>query len=499
MKVLLIYPRYPDTFWSFRHTLKFLNKAATHPPLGLLTIASLLPQDWKLKLVDLNVSPLQDEDLAWADLVLFSAMAVQRESGKEVIKRAKGFSKKIVAGGPLFTVFYQDFWEDVDHFVLNEGEITLPKFLSDLAQGNPKKLYTTQEKADLKKSPIPRYDLIDFKNYTSMCIQFSRGCPFNCEFCDVTNLFGHAVRTKSKGQILNELENLYQLGWRGSVFFVDDNFIGPKRITKEEILPAIIEWQKKRNHPFYFYTQVSINLADDDELIRLMTEAGFTSVFIGIETPNEESLKEANKRQNINRDLVSSIRKVQKSGLEVMGGFILGFDNDSPTIFDTLVRFIEDTRIIIAMVGVLNAPPGTRLYHRLLEEGRILARFIGNNTDISTNIIPKMGFETLIEGYKKVIRELYSVKNYYRRVSNFLDDYYPKAKFSLSLPYLKDNYGYLLSIPKILFHFGLREKGRSDFWKLLWKTISKKPKAFSTILAQVVSGYHFRQVFKEAF
>jgi radical SAM superfamily enzyme YgiQ (UPF0313 family) len=240
-------------------------------------------------------------------------------------------------------------------------------------------------------------------------------------------------------------------------------------------------------------------LADDDELIRLMTEAGFNSVFIGIETPNEESLKEANKRQNINRDLVSSIRKVQKSGLEVMGGFILGFDNDPPTIFDTLVRFIEDTRIIIAMVGVLNAPPGTRLYHRLLEEGRILARFIGNNTDISTNIIPKMGFETLIEGYKKVIRELYSVKNYYRRVSNFLDDYSPKAKFSLSLSYLKYNYGYLLSIPKILFHFGLREKGRTDFWKLLWKTIVKKPKAFSTILAQVVSGYHFRQIFKEAF
>jgi radical SAM superfamily enzyme YgiQ (UPF0313 family) len=499
MKALLIYPRYPDTFWSFRHALKFLNKAATHPPLGLLTIASLLPQDWKLKLVDLNVSPLRDEDLAWADLVFVGAMAVQRESAEEVIKRAKGFSKKVVAGGPLFTVFYQDFWEDVDHFVLNEGEITLPQFLSDLAQGNPKKLYTTQEKADLKKSPIPRYDLIDFKSYTTMCIQFSRGCPFNCEFCDVTNLFGHMVRTKSKEQIINELENLYQLGWRGSVFFVDDNFIGPKRITKEEILPAIIEWQKKRNYPFYFYTQVSINLADDDELIRLMTEAGFNSVFIGIETPNEESLKEANKRQNINRDLVSSIRKIQKSGLEVMGGFILGFDNDPPTIFDTLVRFIEDTRIIVAMVGVLNAPPGTRLYHRLLEEGRILARFIGNNTDFTTNIIPKMGFETLIEGYKKVIRELYSVKNHYRRISNFLDDYSPKAKFSLSLSYFKYNYGYLLGIPKILFHFGLREEGRTDFWKLLWKTIVKKPKAFSTILAQVVGGYHFRQIFKEAF
>jgi len=499
MKTLLIYPRYPDTFWSFRHALKFLNKSATHPPLGLLTIAGLLPKDWELKLVDLNVAPLRDEDLAWADLVLISAMAVQRESAKEVIKRAKKFSKKVVAGGPLFTVFYQEFWEDVDHFVLNEGEITLPQFLSDLAQGSPKKIYTTQEKVDLKKSPIPRYDLIALKSYTSMCIQFSRGCPFNCEFCDVTNLFGHAVRTKSKEQIINELENLYQLGWRGSVFFVDDNFIGPKRVTKEEILPAIIEWQQRRNYPFYFYTQVSINLADDDELIRLMTKAGFTSVFIGIETPNEESLKEANKRQNMNRDLVASIRKVQKSGLEVMGGFILGFDNDPPTIFDTLVRFIEDTRIIIAMVGLLNAPPGTRFYNRLHEEGRILPRFIGNNTDLSTNIIPKIGLETLIEGYKRVIRELYSVKNYYKRISNFLDDYSPKVKFSLSLPYLKCNSGYLMSVPKILFHFGLKEEGRGDFWKLLWKTLAKKPKALSTILAQVVSGYHFRQIFKEAF
>jgi len=499
MKVLLVYPRYPDTFWSFRHALRFVNKRATHPPLGLLTIASLLPQDWKVKLVDLNVSPLKDEDIAWSDMVFVSAMAVQRSSAEEVIRRAKGFSKKIVAGGPLFTVFHRDFWEDVDHFVLNEGEITLPQFLSDLGLGRPKKVYTSQEKADLKKSPIPRYDLIDFKNYTSMCIQFSRGCPFNCEFCDVTNLFGHAVRTKSKEQILNELENLYQLGWRGSVFFVDDNFIGPKRITKEEILPAIIDWQRKRGYPFYFYTQVSINLADDDELIRLMTEAGFTSVFIGIETPNEESLKEANKRQNINRDLVSSIRKVQRSGLEVMGGFILGFDSDPPTIFDALVQFIENTRIVIAMVGILNAPPGTLLYQRLLQERRILPRFYGNNTDISTNIIPKMGLDTLIEGYKKVIRDLYSTENYYRRILKFLDDYSPKVKFKFSLTYLKHNYGYLLSLPKIFFQFGLKERGRWNFWKLVWKTVFQKPTAFSTVLAQVVSGYHFRQIFKEAF
>ncbi len=499
MKALLVYPRYPDTFWSFRQALKLLGKEATHPPLGLLTVASLLPKDWQLKLVDLNVEPLKDKDLAWADMIFLSAMAVQRESAEEVISQAMKRGKKIVAGGPLFTVFYQDFWEKVDHFVLNEGEITIPHFLSDLFRGQAKKLYTTTEKADLKQSPLPRYDLIDFRKYTTMCVQVSRGCPFACEFCDVTNLFGRAVRTKTKEQILAELDNLYQLGWRGSVFFVDDNFIGPKSFIKKELLPSLISWQEKKKYPFYFYTQVSVNLADDPELVELMVQAGFTSIFIGIETPHEESLKEAKKNQNLNRDLVEIIRFLQRSGLEVMGGFILGFDSDPPDIFERLIKFIENSRIVIAMVGLLNAPPGTKLYQRLANEGRILNLFLGNNTNFTTNIIPKMGTERLIEGYKRVIKELYQVKNYYKRIAHFLEDYHPKSNLALSWKYLKNNYSYFLNLPKVLLKFGLFTEGKREFYILLWQTLWKKPKAFPTVLAQIVSGYHFRQIFKEAF
>jgi len=500
LRALLVYPRYPDTFWSFRHALKLIHKKASHPPLGLLTIASLLPKTWELKLLDLNVEPLREESLKWAEVVLIGAMSVQRESAQETIQKARQFGKKVVAGGPLFTAFHKDFMEVVDHLVLDEAEITLPRFLKDLAEGRPKKIYRAEgEYADLKQSPLPSYHLIDFSSYASMCVQFSRGCPFNCEFCDVTNLFGHQIRTKSTAQILTELENLYNLGWRGSVFFVDDNFIGGKRLVKEELLPALVKWQESHNYPFYFYTQVSINLADDEELMDLMTQAGFNSVFIGIETPSEESLAEARKVQNLKRNLVQNIRKIQQKGLEVMGGFILGFDSDPPDIFDRLINFIREARVIIAMVGLLNAPPGTRLYQRLASEGRINPHFKGDNTDLSTNLVPKMGYQRLIEGYKKVLRELYNPKSYYQRIYDFLSDYHPKKTFSIDRNFLKFNYGYLTGLPGIILKFGLLERGRALFWKTFFKALFQKPKAFSLVLAQIVSGYHFREIFKEAF
>ncbi|BAU23046.1 methyltransferase [Caldimicrobium thiodismutans] len=500
MRALLIYPAYPNTFWSFRHALKLIHKKATHPPLGLLTVASLLPKDWKLEIVDLNVNPLSEEVLKKADLVLISAMSVQRDSTDEVIKRAKALGKKVLAGGPLFSTFWRDYEDRVDHLILDEAEITLPRFLVDWEKGNHQKIYRADgEYADLTKSPIPSYHLLNFSPYTSMCIQYSRGCPFNCDFCDVTNLFGHAVRTKSTEQILMELENLYSLGWRGSVFFVDDNFIGGKRKVKEEVLPALIKWQEMHKYPFYFYTQVSINLADDEELRELMVKAGFNSVFIGIETPNEKSLEEAQKKQNLQRDLVENIKKIQKSGLEVMGGFILGFDQDPPDIFEKLINFIQESKIIIAMVGLLNAPPGTKLYQRLLTEGRIKPIFKGDNTDISTNILPKMDYNKLIEGYKKVIRELYNSKAYYKRIEDFLDSFSIKSKFTIDRHYLKFNYGYLLGLGKILLKFGLLEKNKFNFWKIFLKCFIKKREGLSLILAQIASGYHFREIFKEAF
>jgi len=329
MKALLVYPNYPDTFWSFKHALKFISKKAVHPPLGLLTIASMLPDEWEKRLRDMNVEALGDRDLEWADYVFISAMAVQKESIKDIVHRCKKRGVKIVAGGPLFTAAHEDF-EGIDHFVLNEAEITLPFFLADLEKGVAEPIYASDEFPDVRQTPIPRWDLAFMKKYVSMNIQYSRGCPFNCEFCDITVLYGRKVRTKGKEQILGELESLYNSGWRGSVFFVDDNFIGNRGKLKGDILPAIIEWMKKRKDPFTFSTEASINLSDDEELMRMMVRAGFDAVFVGIETPDEESMAECNKFQNRNRDLVGCVRKIQKFGLRVRGGFIVGFDNDSP-------------------------------------------------------------------------------------------------------------------------------------------------------------------------
>lgn len=499
MNILLIYPRYPDTFWSFRYALRFTFKKATHPPLGLLTIASMLPNEWNKKLIDMNVTPLRKRDFKNIDLVFLSAMHVQKDSVLDVINLCKKFGVKIVAGGPMFTGSYEEFKNLIDYLVLNEAEITLPEFIKDFTNGKPKKIYKTDKFADITKTPIPLWNLLDMKKYTSMAIQYSRGCPFNCEFCEVTSLFGHRVRTKTKEQIVNELESLYHAGWRGSVFFVDDNFIASKRKVKREILPAIIEWQEKRNYPFHFYTQVSINLADDDELLTLMRRAKFTSVFVGIETPNEESLAEANKIQNINRNLVESIQKIQKSGLEVMGGFILGFDSDPPSIFDSLIKFIEETRIITAMVGLLNAPPKSKLYKRLKKEGRILPQFIGNNTDLSTNIIPKMDYQFLINGYKRVLRELYSSKNYYQRIKNYLKDFPIPDASKINWKFFKLHYGYLFAVFSSFWKFGIKDRDRFDFWKLIFSTLKMKPKALSHVLAWIITGYHFRKIFKEAF
>jgi len=288
MNILMIYPENPETFWSFKHALKFISKNAVHPPLGLLTVAAMLPENWDIKLVDMNVEKLIDKEIKWADYVFISAMVVQKKSVIKIIEKIKKYNKKIVAGGPLFTASPDEF-ENIDHFVLNEAEITLPLFLKDLKEGNIKKVYTSNEFPDISKTPVPLYELINSKKYNSMNIQYSRGCPFNCDFCDITTLFGKQVRTKSKNQILAELENIYSYGWKGDVFFVDDNFIGNKLKLKNEILPAIIGWMKRKKYPFSFSTEASVNLSDDDELMTLMIKAGFNSVFVGIETPDKKS------------------------------------------------------------------------------------------------------------------------------------------------------------------------------------------------------------------
>ncbi len=491
MRILLVYPKYLDTFWSFKDALKFISKKATHPPLGLLTVAAMLPKEWEKKLVDMNVTTLRERDLEWADYVFISAMSIQEASVKEVITRCKKMGIKIVAGGPLFTTGYEEF-EDVDYFVLNEAEVTLPAFLEDLKNGCAKHIYSSKELPDIGKTPIPIWELINMKKYADMNIQYSRGCPFNCEFCNISVLYGHKVRTKTKAQILAELEDLYSQGWRGDLFFVDDNFIGNRRKLKEEILPAMIEWMERKRYPFSFNTEASIDLSDDEELMQLMVKAGFTSVFVGIETPNEESLAECNKVPNKNRDLVACVKKIQKFGLQVQGGFIVGFDNDPPSIFERLSAFVQESGIVTAMVGLLNAPRGTNLYQRLVKEGRLLKDVTGDNTDFSINFIPKMDYEKLIKGYKRIISRIYSPEPYYKRVREFLRDYKPLQKKSFSF-----HFSYLGAFFKSILFLGIIEKERVYYWRLFFWSLFRRPQLFHLAITFAIYGFHFRKIFQD--
>ena len=479
---------YPDTFWSFKHALKFVSKKASFPPLGLLTVASILPKEWNKKLIDMNASILRDVDILWADYVFISAMSIQAESANQVIEKCKKLKTKVVAGGPLFTSSPQ-YYQNIDYLVLNEAEITLPQFIKDLDEGKPDQKYTSEDWADITATPLPMWELISMNNYTSMNLQYSRGCPFDCDFCDITVLYGRKPRTKSKEQVIAELESLYLTGWRGPVFFVDDNFIGNKVKLKRDILPAIAGWMERKKNPFYFNTEVSINLADDDKLMQLMVKAGFEAVFIGIESPNEESLIECNKTQNRNRDLISSVKKIQGSGLEVQGGFIVGFDNDPPAIFDKLTAFIQESGIVTAMVGLLNAPQGTKLQKRLLKEGRLLSDFTGNNTDFSINFIPHMDSEVLINGYKKILNTIYSPKFYYERVMRFMRGYDPKKKKVFHL-----NPNYILALFKSMFKLGVIGEERIYYWKLFFWSLFRKPQLFSLAILFTIYGFHFKKI-----
>ena len=484
MKVLLLYPEFPDTFWSFKHALQFIDKKAGTPPLGLLTIAAMLPQEWQKRLVDVNVQTLTDADLAWADWVMLSAMVVQRDSAHQLIARAKAAGKTVIAGGPLFTTEHPNF-PLVDHFVLNEGEITLPLFLKDAAAGTPQPIYQSSEYPDIRQTPNPLWELADLKKYATMSLQFSRGCPFNCDFCNITAMLGHKPRTKSAAQLIAELDSLYQLGWREPVFIVDDNFIGNKKILKEEVLPAIIEWRKgKVGLPFN--TEVSINLADDPTLMRLMVAAGFNEVFVGIETPNEESLVECSKNQNRNRDLVESVRTIQRVGMQVQGGFIVGFDSDTESIFDMQADFITRAGITTAMIGLLQAPAGTRLYERMKAEGRLRGEMTGDNADGSTNIIPRLDLGVLQEGYRSLIQRLYTPEEYYRRVLIFLKTVQP-PQIKLHL-----DWNYVRALFRSMYRLGIRGVERLEYWKLFFWALLRKPKVFPQAITLAIYGYHFR-------
>jgi radical SAM superfamily enzyme YgiQ (UPF0313 family) len=486
LNVLLLYPEFPDTFWSFRHALRFLGARAAFPPLGLLTVAALLPEAWPKRLVDLNVTTLRDRDLEWADCVLISGMTVQRESARRLIARCRAAGLPVVAGGPLFTTEPENFPE-VDHFVLNEAELTLPRFLADLERGVPERFYRSEEFADIRLSPTPLWELADLRRYSSLSLQYSRGCPFQCDFCNVTALFGHRPRTKTPAQVLAELELLRRLGWKGKVFFVDDNLIGNKHRLATELLPELIAWQRAGGR-MPFFTEASINLADDEPLMAQMREAGFESVFVGIETPDAESLEECHKKQNTRRDLIADVKRIQRAGLEVQAGFIVGFDNDTETIFQRQIDFIQKSGIVVAMVGLLQAVQGTRLHERLFREGRLRGDTSGDNVDGSTNIVTRMDRDVLLGGYRRILRTIYAPAGYYARLRTFLREYRaPKISQRFQLQHLR---AFLYSI----FALGVVGRERVHFWKLLGWTVWARPEHLSRAVALAICGYHFRIV-----
>ncbi len=486
MHILLIYPEFPDTFWSFKHALEFVGKRSALPPLGLLTVAAMLPPEWSMRLVDTNVRRLTEKDLAWADCAFISAMVVQRESAHRIAARCKEAGLRIVAGGPLFNSEHEQF-EAVDHFILNEAELTLAPFLDDLAQGRPRRIYAAAGFADLRQTPMPRWELLELKRYASMGIQFSRGCPFNCDFCNVTALLGHRVRMKTSVQVIAELDSLYARGWRGDVFFVDDNFIGNKQFVKTDLLPALIAWHKHKTGNV-FYTEASINLADDKPLMDLMVEAGFTRVFIGIETPDENCLAECSKVQNGNRDLIEDVKRIQRAGLQVQGGFIVGFDHDQPSIFQRQIDFIQRSGIVTAMVGLLQAPAGTRLYERMAKEGRLCSESSGDNVDGTTNIIPAMSMATLKDGYRRILDHIYAPEHYYRRLRTFLREYRP--------PTVRGHFqfAHVLALVRSFYRLGMVGEERAHYWRLLLWTQFRRPRLIPEAVILAIYGYHFRKI-----
>ena len=490
MRVLLVYPWFPDTYWSFRHALSLQGKRSVVPPLGLITVSAMLPASWEKRLVDMNVRSLTAADIDWADIVFASAMHIQKDSLAEVIQRSKARGKRVVVGGPHVSLSPEEV-ADADHIFIGEAEATLPEFVRDLERDEAKRIYNAGERPALAAAPIPDFQLLDLKRYTAMALQYSRGCPFNCEFCDIIEIYGRVPRTKSNAQMLAELDALWRAGWRANVFIVDDNFIGNKKNVRR-LLPELAEWSERHRYPFGFVTEASVNLADDEELLQAMRRAGFYSVFVGIETPAEESLKEAQKGQNTRRDLIDSIRKIRSYGMEVMAGFIVGFDHDPENIFELQIDFIRESAIPCSMVSLLAALPGTQLWRRLEREGRLLRTDpTNNNTDCTLNFIPKMDEARLVAGYKSILRTIYRPAEYYQRTLNSLThlnrDGAPKL---WSKPSLND----YLSVVRIALRLGVRDRARREFWHYMKCVLTNHRDKLTQGIALAAMGYHFRKL-----
>jgi radical SAM superfamily enzyme YgiQ (UPF0313 family) len=487
MKVLLINPEFPDTYWSFRHALPFEGKRSAFPPLGLLTVSALLPRDWERRLVDMNVQSLKKADIDWADMVFTGGMLVQKDSLKQVVKLSRERGKRVVVGGPYVTTTIEDL-PDADHIFVGEAETTLPQFVKDLAAGVAKRRYEAQERPPLSTTPLADFHLANLKRYSAMCVQYSRGCPFSCEFCDIIEIYGRVPRTKSNQQMLAEFEALRDLNWRGTVFIVDDNFIGNKKNVRQ-LLPALADWQKRNGYPFSLLTESSVNLADDQPLLEDMRRAGFRRVFLGIETPVEESLKEAQKSQN-RGNLLESVEKIQSYGMEVMAGFIVGFDNDPADVFERQIDFIRKSAIPLAMVGLLNALPDTQLWKRLEREGRLLGEASGNNTTCSLNFKTRMDPATLIQGYQSIMRTIYAPREYYQRA---LDSMRRTAQQFVE-PQHYSLFSAVTALARVLLRLGVIDAERKEFWRFFTRALIKHQDKIAETLRLAAMGYHFRKL-----
>jgi radical SAM superfamily enzyme YgiQ (UPF0313 family) len=487
MKVLLVNPEFPDTYWSFRHALPFERKRCAYPPLGLMTVSALLPKSWERQLVDLNVRPLKSSTIQWADIVFVTGMLVQKESVHEIVRRCKALGKRVVLGGPYVTTTIEDL-PDVDHIFVGEAETTLPQFVADLERGEAKPRYQAAERPPLSITPVPDFHLADLKQYGSMSVQYSRGCPFNCEFCDIIEIYGRVPRTKSSQQIIAELDTLRNIGWRGTVFIVDDNFIGNKKNVRR-LLPDLADWQERNGYPFLLLTEASVNLADDDQLLGEMRRAGFRKVFLGIETPAEESLKEAQKSQN-RGNMIDAVHKIQGYGMEVMAGFIVGFDNDPDDIFERQIEFIRDSAIPLAMVGLLTALPDTQLWRRLEKEGRLIGESTGNNTSLSLNFVPKMDATRLIEGYQFIMSTIYNPREYYRRSLDSLRRTTKQFSLEKSSGIVSD----LRAFMRLTVKLGVIDRERREFWRFFLQALAGHREKFVEAMRLAAVGYHFRKL-----
>ena len=482
MKVLLVYPEFPDTFWSFKHALPFQGKRSAFPPLGLLTASAMLPKHWEKRLVDVNVQRLKDSDLDWADVVFLSGMIVQGPSMEGLIARAKQRGRRTVVGGPI-TSAHDPSIAEADHVVQGESEELISQVAEDLERGTAKAHYMHPQLPDVTSVPLPDLHLVRMNRYSSMSLQFSRGCPFTCEFCDIIEIFGRRPRAKTPQQVCAELDQLYHLGWRGSVFMVDDNFIGNKNKVRA-LLPHLIRWMRNHKHPFTLYTEASLNLAEDKDLLGMMREAHFTRVFLGIETPVEESLKETTKFQNLRMDLLESVKLIQSYGLEVMAGFIVGFDHDPPDVFDRQIAFIREAAIPLSMVGLLTALPNTQLWRRLKTEGRLLKASLGNNTLVDLNFIPRMDTKELLDGYRRILQTIYNPHEYFQRASAFLEQLGQGSRSPLV-------FSDFLALLRSLWRQGLLSNYRQEYWKFLVQSLRCHRRHFSKAITLAIMGHHF--------